>query len=161
MRPTDHTAATSPQSDNPDAFSDLIRRVLDLPSKDQQRLHAMLAAMLDAAPQARDESTAPSHEDAAEEERRDTQAWLAAIDLESPARQMKLIDEIIPQVEYQSSMELLEARRRTLLDNHPPLAVRGAVTRLASESPMQLVLGVAGLCVAIVSLAVWVFNRIF
>jgi hypothetical protein len=165
MNRTDIPPQTAAEEPGGEQFSDLVRRILDLPSSDQQRLHAMLAAMLGPVPGApiadRVAYPAVTNEDEAEDEYREIELWLASIDHEVPAKQVRLIDEVGTRVVFQASLDLLSERRGKLLDNHPPLAVRGAVTRLATESPVQLALGVLGLAVGIVSFAVWAFQKIF
>lgn len=143
-------------------FGSLLKDILDLPRHEQQRLSATLNSMLgDTTDSTATVDPARVQEASAlDDEPERVQSYLNEIRQERPNTQIRLIDDLTTQVETQDSLTMLHARRQELLDDSPPLAVRVAITRLASDKPGQLAIGAAGLLLAVVSAGVWVFQRI-
>lgn len=131
----------------------IVRQILSLTREEQGRV-ARIVSGLDAEGAAA--TDLPADEGLADEVASIT-VWLETIALESPWIRLQLIQDAHDNVSSEAATECLDATRRTLLEEHPAVAVRASVTDLAQRQPAAVIVGVIGL----VSVAVGVTAKLF
>ncbi len=127
-------------------FSGILQDALALPEQERQRLAQGMAELylLPAAP------SQPPQEILLARTAEDVSAWLQEISGHTPWDQLQLIDEALLDVEEEGEeAAALKTARARLLDDHPPVAVRGAIVSAASQHPIGTFFGVAGLLLAL------------
>lgn len=144
-------------------LSGVLRRVLELGHEDQKRLRAILSSLAGAPADAVTNAPASSTEPhPAEEPAAGTASqWLDQIRAEAPWSQVRLLDEALHAEDGETDLQLLRDARARLLQENPPLAVRLAVVRLATERPLAVCTGGVGLLLAVIALGRGVFRLVF
>lgn len=128
-------------------FGEVLKSALALCQDDQARLCSVLQRLTGA--------PAPLPEGGTEVQlapQRTAQEWLDQIQNEAPWSQLALLDEALEAEDASDERAVLEGARAQLLRAHPPLAIRRAVTELASRSPVAICVGILGLLVGIVGI---------
>lgn len=136
-------AAASTQTE----FGEVLKGALALCQDDQARLCSILQRLTGA--------PAPLPEGGTEVQlppQRTAQEWLGQIQNETPWSQLALLDEALEAEDAPDERAVLETARAHLLRAHPPLAIRRAVTELASRSPVAMCVGILGLLVGVVGI---------
>lgn len=136
-------AAASTQTE----FGEVLKGALALCQDDQARLCSVLQRLTGA--------PAPLPEGGTEVQlapQRPAQEWLGQIQNEAPWSQLALLDEALEAEDAPDERAVLEEARAHLLRAHPPLAIRRAVTELASRSPVAMSVGILGLLVGVVGI---------
>ena len=136
-------AAASTQTE----FGEVLKGELALCQDDQARLCSVLQRLTGA--------PAPLPEGGTEVQlapQRTAQEWLGQIQNEAPWSQLALLDEALEAEDAPDERAVLEGARAHLLRAHPPLAIRRAVTELASRSPVAMCVGILGLLVGVVGI---------
>jgi hypothetical protein len=138
-------AAASTQTE----FGEVLKSALALCQDDQARLCSLLQRLTGAP------APLPLPEGGTEVQlapQRTAQEWLGQIQNEAPWSQLALLDEALEAEDAPDERAVLERARAHLLRAHPPLALRRAVTELASRSPVAMCVGILGLLVGVVGI---------
>lgn len=151
-----------------DPFATAVAQALELAPRDQQRLADLLhrlagAPSAGAGPeagngeqqqQAQQQPQVPAAEDPQDAEAASLEEWLSSIASEKPWQRLLLLEEASAQELTQAQQHRVSEAISELLAAHPEVSVRRAVQTTASERPWHLLVGVAGL-----GLALWAFGR--
>jgi hypothetical protein len=133
-------------------FADVLRGALTLLPDDQERLCSVLQRIT-ALPVAAFPAHPPAHApDQVAQEAQTLEDWLQQIQCEPVWTQLLLLDDALANVDSEEEASALRAARTRLLQANPPIAVRRAVVDLASQHPIGVCVGAAGLAVALVGL---------
>ncbi|MDB5858873.1 MAG: hypothetical protein JWQ76_2562 [Ramlibacter sp.] len=149
-----------------DPFASVLRQVLMLPAADQRRLAALLAR-LTVAQSTPEGSAEDAVTDAAIEPAQPGQAaagiaaWLQTIEAQAAWTRLQLIEEALEDAASGEERAALHAAMAGLLEAQPALSVRKTIVALASERPVGVLLGLAGLVLALLALLRAVGHALF
>lgn len=135
-------------------FAGVLRGALALPEEDKRRLAEVMSRVTDSSLAIG--STAPlagqpSHAEL-EEPQTTAAEWVLKIRGEPAWTQLQLLEEAIESADDPSELQVLQSAHKTLLQENPPLAVRRAVVRVASQHPVGFCVGALGLLLALTAL---------
>lgn len=133
----------------PNEFGEVLKGALALTPDDQARLCSVLQRVT-GVPDAR--STPDAEVKLPPAPHLTLEVWLQRIQNESAWSQLMLLDKALEAEDAPDQRAMLEEARAQLLRGHPPLAIRRAVTDLASRSPGGLCVGILGLMVGVVGI---------
>jgi hypothetical protein len=139
-------------------FGEILEGALALPSNEQARLCLVLQKLMGAgtASSAALPATPPAPIQADIDE-----GWFRALRQEAGWSQLQLLEDALMQPHTEEATRVLELARESLLRDQPALAVRRSVVDLATRHPVGVLLGAAGLCIAIIGLVRFVFTALF
>jgi hypothetical protein len=143
-------------------FANVLRGALALDDGDKRRLLELMVRVTALDPP-NDEGalTPPADTDGGELDRQEAVAeWLQKIRTEPAWTQLVLLEDAIAAGDPDEAQPLQAAHRQLLLDN-PPLAVRRAVVRIASDQPIGVVVGLVGLVLALFTIGRGLFHLAF
>lgn len=141
----------------------VLQRVLALHPDDQRRLRDILLSLASApaAGQPRAEVDAKDDDAAAASAEVHVAEWLHQVRSEAPWSQLRLLDDAIERVGDEEEARSLREARSRLLQENPPIAVRSAIVRLATERPLAVSAGSVGLILALFALGRGLFHLVF
>lgn len=144
-------------------LADVLQRVLALHPDDQRRLRDILVSLAGAQAGAQPpvESVTTYDSGGAEGAEAHVAQWLDQVRREDPWSQLYLLDEAIERAEDEEEARSLREARSRLLQENPPIAVRSAIVRLATERPMAVGAGSVGLILALFALGRGLFHLMF
>lgn len=149
----------TPHNEPANPFPRVLTEVLALSRQDQQQVYAVLARVIGEAP-----ADQPAHVEVAavpEQPERASSDWLMLIDHEPPWSKVQLIDDALEREDEADQRQVLSNALSSLLSEHPQLAVRRAVTRVALEHPIGICAGGIGLLLGVVAIAQSLFRVLF
>lgn len=139
-------------------FAEVLKGALALSHDDQVRLCSVLQRVTGAAGHLGSTYRGAAPEPAMQSTVED---WLRQIQGESPWTQLVLLDEALEAEDSPAERCALEAARTQLLRTHTPVAIRRAVTDLASRSPVAICVGALGLLVGVVGIGRLLLRLLF
>lgn len=141
-------------------FAGVLKGALALPEEDKRRLAELMVRVT--APGATPVQIAPAPEPRAESAPEIGAAeWVLKIRGEPASVQLQLIEDALESTDDVSEVQVLREAHKELLQENPPLAIRRAVERVASEHPIGICVGGVGLLLALVAFARGVFHLVF
>lgn len=138
-------------------FTEILKGALALSQEDQARLCSVLQRVTGAA----GNLAADSVPEPLSESERTVQDWLQQIRGEAPWIQLVFLDDALEAEDAVVKRAALDAARTQLLRDHPPLAIRRAVTDLAARHPAGVCVGALGLLIGVFGLARQVVRLLF
>lgn len=143
-------------------FAGVLKGALSLPEEDRRRLAELMVRVTRANETATGITLAPSEPSLPEGAREQSASeWLQTIRGEPAWVQLQLLEAALESTDDPSELEVLRNAHKQLLQDNPPIAVRRAVVRLASEHPLGICVGAAGLLLAVVAFASRLFHLAF
>lgn len=140
-------------------LSGVLKAALALPAEDQRRLCEILDRITSS--ESSTGAARPVVASATVDSEVGATEWLQQIQGHPLWVQVQLLDEALESVEEPDEIEVLREAQNRLLSENPPLAVRRAVVRLASEHPMGICAGGVGLLLAVAAVARGLFHVVF
>lgn len=135
-------------------FAGVLRGALALPEEDKRRLAEVMSRVTDSSPAVGTTVALAGHPPQAvlEEPHVTAAEWVRKIRDEPAWDQLQLLEDAIERADDPSELQVLQTAHKTLLQENPPLAVRRAVVRLASQHPVGICVGASGLLLALTAL---------
>lgn len=149
------------EKDRMDAdFAGVLKGALALPEEDKRRLTELMVRVTtpDAAGAAITPAPSPRADDAT---LLGAAGWLHKIRGEAAWVKLQLLEDALESTDDSSELQVLREAHKALLQDNPPLAIRRAVVRVASDHPVGICVGGLGLLLALVALARGLFHLVF
>jgi hypothetical protein len=141
-------------------FAGVLKGALALSEEDKRRLAELMVRVT--APEAARTAIAPAPEPRADDAPEIGAAeWLRKIRTEPAWVQLQLIEDALESTDEASELQVLRDAQKALLQENPPLAIRRAVERVASEHPVGICIGGLGLLLALIALLRGLFHLVF
>lgn len=150
------------QGDMKSDFPHVLSGALSLSADDQQQLCAVLVRVTSrgAAPVVQQEEASLARAEEMSEELGAAE-WLKLIEADPPWTKVQLLDDALGRVDDADEQEVLTTALNSLLREHPPLAVRRAVSRVAVEHPIGICVGATGLLLGLFAIGRGVLRLLF
>ena len=140
-------------------FAGVLKGALALPEEDKRRLAELMVRVT--TPDAAVPAIAPPPDSQpAEAPQVGAAEWLRSIRGEPAWVQLQLVDAALETADDAAEAQVLRDAQRAMLQENPPLAVRRAVVRLASEHPIGICVGALGLLLALAALGRGLFHLV-
>lgn len=142
-------------------FAGVLRGALALPEEDRRRLAELMVRLTSPESTGAIAVAPPTHAAADDAQEVTATEWLKKIGGEPAWVQLQLVEAALDSAEDPSEQQVLRDAHAQLLQDNPPIAVRRAVVRLASEHPLGICVGAVGLLLAVAALAGRLFHLAF
>lgn len=159
------SSTTSPSATN--AVDGVLQQVFALQEPDRMRVYEVLKALHGAGSAESNQSTQSTALTGDEDvqprpdELEGVKHWYEGLGGEvTNFERVQMIDEALEATSENASKTYLQSERRKILDDQPGVSVRVAVTRIATQQPMMVIVGFAGAVLGVISLARWVIGLI-
>lgn len=149
----------------------ILAQVLNLEESERHRVYAVLRALYggeaSSVPQLRSEGASPNNpyappEVTDQDELHSVKMWYESLGSDATDfERINLIDEAILETDHTTARNYLERKRREIMDDRPGVAVRVAVTRIATRQPWMVVGALTGAVLGTVSLFRWLLRVLF
>lgn len=140
-------------------FTGVLKGALALPEEDKRRLAEIMVRVTTPDAAAPAIAPAPSSQPV-EAPQVGAVEWLRSIRGEPAWVQLQLVDDALETADDAAEAQVLRDAQRAMLQENPPLAVRRAVVRVASEHPIGICVGALGLLLALIALGRGLFRLV-
>lgn len=144
-------------------FAGVLRGALALPEEDKRRLAEIMSRVTGSSLAIGATAPLAAHPPQAvlEEPQVTAAEWVLRIRNEPAWDQLQLLEDALESADDPSELQVLQSAHKTLLQENPPLAVRRAVVRVASQHPVGICVGALGLLLALTALGRGLVRLIF